>query len=69
MKKKLLTSALALVMAAGVILTPANVKAATVNEVEPNNTEDTASRINVGDVYQENMVHTNYIREMVIRMM
>ena len=52
MKKKLLTSALALVMAAGVILTPANVKAATVNEVEPNNTEDAASRINVGDVYQ-----------------
>ncbi len=51
MKKKLLTSALALVMAAGVILTPANVKAATVYEIEPNETQETATEISVGDVY------------------
>lgn len=63
MKKSLLTNALALVMAATVVLNPMNVKAATINEAEPNETKDTATVISVGDVYSGEIGSYNLYKE------
>ena len=51
MMKKWVTGVLAGIMVTGLVISPMNVKAATIVETEPNETKGEATEISVGDVY------------------